>query len=131
MQCRNHSSVAAAGNCQGCGLAYCPDCLLPISGHSYCATCKMTLVEGSNPPPPPLGKILPQARNALLLAIAGMFCAFLVEPWALAKAAEASRMLDADPSLEGRGVVTSAQIIAALQMAIWVLCTLVWLVAHG
>jgi uncharacterized RDD family membrane protein YckC len=41
MICRNHVDVSeGVRRCARCGSTFCPDCLVEISGRSYCATCK-------------------------------------------------------------------------------------------
>ena len=41
MICRNHVDVAeGVRRCTRCGGTYCPDCLVTIHDHPYCATCK-------------------------------------------------------------------------------------------
>lgn len=41
MICRNHVDVSeGVRRCARCGGTFCPDCLVPIGGHPYCATCK-------------------------------------------------------------------------------------------
>lgn len=41
MTCRNHVDVSSGiRNCFRCGGEFCPDCLVEIGGHPYCATCK-------------------------------------------------------------------------------------------
>lgn len=41
MICRNHVDVAeGVRRCTRCGGTYCPDCLVTIQDHPYCATCK-------------------------------------------------------------------------------------------
>jgi hypothetical protein len=48
----------------------------------------------------------------LIISIVGIFCCVFLQIWALIKAAEAKRMIAADPSLTGGGMATAAQIIA-------------------
>jgi hypothetical protein len=130
MQCRNHPKVAATDRCKGCAESFCPKCLVPVQGHNYCATCKMTVVEG--PPPPPTSReILSEAKNALLMAIVGLFCCGLLEFMALSKASEARKLLDADPRLDGRSMVTAAQVIAIAGIAFWVLSMVVHYLARA
>ena len=41
MICRNHVDVSVGvRRCSRCGVTFCRDCLVDISGHPYCATCK-------------------------------------------------------------------------------------------
>lgn len=41
MICRNHVDVSeGVRRCARCGSPFCPDCLVEIGGHPYCATCK-------------------------------------------------------------------------------------------
>lgn len=41
MLCRNHIDVdAGVRRCARCGIPFCPDCLVEISGRPYCLTCK-------------------------------------------------------------------------------------------
>src|ERR1700730_2587919 len=41
MICRNHVDVSeGVRRCTRCGATFCRDCLVDISGHPYCATCK-------------------------------------------------------------------------------------------
>jgi uncharacterized RDD family membrane protein YckC len=41
MLCRNHVEVAeGVRRCARCGIPFCPDCLVELSGRPYCGTCK-------------------------------------------------------------------------------------------
>lgn len=120
MLCRNHPGVTATGQCAECGKSFCAHCLVLVRGRDYCATCKMRLAPGGMPPPPARsGPVVAEARNALLLAMVGLFCCALLQPMALGQAAEARRLLAADPSLEGEGMATAARIIAIAGMILW------------
>lgn len=120
--CRNHNDVVASGRCRGCAEQFCHNCLVVIRGESYCASCKvMTVVR-----PPVLAESATVpcklADDALKYAIIGVFFfGIILEPMALSKAAEARRMIDADPSLSGSSKVTAAQVIAWCALAIFVL----------
>ncbi len=131
MQCRNHPKVAATAKCASCGEPFCDNCVLTLRGQPCCAACKKAEIKGTTPPPPPSRRILSQARNALILAILGMFCAVIFSPLALAKASEARKLLKEDVGYEGEGMVTAAQIIAVLELVMFVLGTVIGFLTRG
>jgi hypothetical protein len=71
-----------------------------------------------------------EARDALILAIFGIFCLGIVfEPWALIKASQARQKISADPTLTGRGMATAATIIASIVLVLSVLYVLLVMIA--
>lgn len=120
MECKNHSGVAAVARCAGCAEAFCPDCLVDITGQYYCGSCKTMTVQNQ---PAYEGAMLPckEADEALKYAIIGIFCfGIILEPMALVKASQARKMLERNPRLSGSGKVTAATVIAILGLVLWV-----------
>lgn len=63
-----------------------------------------------------------EANEALTYAIVGIFCCGIVlEPIALIKAANARKMINLNPKLQGSGKVLAAQIIASIGLVLWIL----------
>lgn len=64
----------------------------------------------------------PAAKEALTLAIIGLFCCpFILQIVALVKASEAKNEIAVDPGLTGAGLATAAQVISAIGLALQVL----------
>ena len=122
MECKNHPGVAAVDRCAGCAETFCQNCLVDIQGRKYCGQCKVLAIQGQAPPPMPgYGQqTCPQAKEALITAIISLFCcAIILGPWALVKANEAKKKIDANPYLTGRGMATAAQVIAVVGLILW------------
>ena len=64
----------------------------------------------------------PEANEALMYAILGLFCfGFILEPIAINKALKAKKLIAEDPRLSGSGKITAALIIAAVGLILWVI----------
>lgn len=123
MQCKNHPGVAAMDRCTGCAEAFCANCLVEIQGRRYCGSCKVLAVQGGAPPvvSQPT-RTCKAATESLILSIVGLICCgIILEPWALAKASNAKKEIDANPNLGGRGMATAAQVIAIIGLILWVI----------
>lgn len=103
----------------------------PLSpGESYCATCGdivsgvcfrcrqvVTDVEYTGEK-----KTAPEAKEALRLAIIGMFCfGVILGPIAIVKATSAKRTIAMDPRLGGEGIATAAQILGVVELVLFAL----------
>jgi hypothetical protein len=63
-----------------------------------------------------------EAKDALIMAIVGLFCfGIILEPFALIKANKAKKLIDADPTLGGSGMATAATVIGVIGLVLWVL----------
>jgi hypothetical protein len=121
MECKNHPGIQAFDRCAGCAEPFCANCLVDIQGQRYCAACKVMVVQTQPPFPQQATRTCTEARDALIISIVGLFCCgIILEPWALIKANNAKKMIDADPSLSGRGMATAATIIAIIGLALFV-----------
>jgi len=45
--CRQHPHIPATRGCDGCGILYCADCLVPLRGRMLCGACKHVALSGS------------------------------------------------------------------------------------
>ena len=132
MQCRNHAEVEAIDRCSGCAEGFCHNCLVEVHGQKYCSSCKVMAVKGRpdlqiEPTVP-----LPQAGEALTLAIVSIFCfGIILAPIALAKASKAQRLIQEDPRLMGSGKLLAATVIAWSVLGIWILGVLAKATAPG
>lgn len=62
------------------------------------------------------------AKEALKLAIIGIFCfGIILAPLAISRANKAKRMMDADPTLGGRGQANAAIVIAIGVIFLWII----------
>lgn len=123
MQCKNHSSVAAADRCTGCAEPFCVDCLVEIQGQKYCGACKVMALKG-RPLVVERGGTVPckEASEALTMAILSLFCfGIVLGPLAISKASKAKALIASDPDLTGSGKATAAQIIGGLALAFWLI----------
>ncbi len=123
MDCKNHPGTAAVDRCAGCFESFCKNCLVPIRGQSYCASCKTLVLAGKQPSVPDAGSMpCPEAGEALKYAIIGLFCfGIILGPVAIQKALKARSMIAANPRLTGSGKATAALIIGILDVVFWVL----------
>jgi len=80
---------------------------------------------------PPVQQTCPEAKEALIMAILGWVCCVLLQIWALIKAAEAKRKIDANPYLTGRGMATAAQVIAIIQLVVFVIYIIAMIATEG
>ena len=121
MQCKNHPTVDAVGRCAGCAEPFCPNCLVEISGQTYCGSCKVLALQGQ---PIAEAATLPckEADEALKYAIIGIFCfGIILEPIAISKAMKAKKLIEMNPRLTGSGKATAALIIGIVALILWVL----------
>ncbi len=121
MQCRNHPDVAAVNRCAGCAEPFCENCLVPIHGQKYCASCKVLAVQGG---PAVEAATMPckEAGEALMYSIIGLFCVgIILEPVAISKALKARKLINDNPQLTGSGKATAALIIGIIGLALWAL----------
>ncbi len=94
--------VATAAKCRFCGEIY---------------DSTLTKISGTGKP-----ELCVEARDALILAILGLFCfGFILQPWALVKAQKARARMAANRSLTGGGLATAATIIAIIGLGLMVL----------
>jgi hypothetical protein len=122
MDCRNHPGVAAIARCAGCAEAFCSNCLVDIKGQKYCGSCKVLALQGKPAVAQVVTKTCKEAKDALVMAIVGLFCfGIILEPMALIKASKAKKLMAADPTLSGSGMATAATIIAAIGLVLWVI----------
>jgi hypothetical protein len=123
MQCKNHPEIPATDRCAGCAEAFCPDCLVTMSGQKYCASCKVMALKGQAPVVIEEATIpCKEASEALKYAIIGIFCfGIILEPIAINKALKARKMIAMNPRLTGSGKATAALIIGVIALILWVL----------
>jgi hypothetical protein len=118
MDCHNHPAVSAAGACTGCAEPFCRQCMVVLMGQPYCGSCKAMAV------PEAVAVQVPckQASEALKYALVGIFCfGIVLEPVAIAKALEARKLIQADPTLSGSGKATAALVLGCSILALWVI----------
>ncbi len=119
MNCHLHPEVQAATTCVGCAEAFCENCFISLGGQDYCAVCKTMAVS---PGMAPAAGTCKEARDALLLSLAGFLCVGVVlEPIALYKATKARALLKNDPSLSGKGVADAALFLSVCGLLLGVL----------
>ena len=121
MECRNHPETAASDRCAGCMEPFCPNCLVTVKGRSYCASCKVMAIGDKVPVFEQLTEECTEAKEALKLAIFGIFCfGIVLGPMAIRKANEAKKMIAANPNLTGSGKATAALVIGIIDLLGWV-----------
>lgn len=119
MECKNHPSVEAAGQCSRCGNSFCPNCLVEIQGQKFCERCKSAATQGQ-PLVEEATLQFKEANDALTYSIVGLFCfGIILEPIALSKALKAKKMIDQNPRLQGSGKVTAAIVISIIGLSLW------------
>lgn len=103
------------------GEMVCPTCGDVVSG-SFCFRCRnLSAVDYTGPK-----ETLPEAKEALKLAIIGIFCfGIVLGPMAIVKATSAKKTIAQDPRYEGEGVATAAQIIGGIVTLLYVVNILV------
>ena len=122
MDCKNHAGVPAIARCSGCAEPFCDNCLVDIKGQKFCGSCKVMALQGKPAGYQVAGKTCTEARDALIVAILGLFCfGIFLEPWALSKANTAKKLIAADPTLSGSGMATAATIIAIIGLVLWII----------
>jgi hypothetical protein len=100
---------------------FCPNCLVTVKGRPYCASCKVMAVGDRTPVFEQLTEECAEASEALKYAIIGIFCfGIILEPIAISKAAQAKKMIKANPNLTGEGKATAAMIIGIVGLLLWV-----------
>lgn len=121
MDCTNHPGVAAVGRCAGCAESFCGNCLVEVHGQKYCGACKVMAVQGGAVAVAAT-RTCPEAKEALIMAIVGLFCfGIILEPMAIMKARKAKQLIADDPTLGGSGMATAAMVIAVIGLVLWVL----------
>ena len=99
------------------GENFCATCGDIVAG--YCFRCSNLYPQTAYTGPK---KTLPDANDALKLAIVGLFCfGFVLGPIAIVKATSAKKQIAADPRYEGEGAATAAQIIGAIEVGLFIL----------
>lgn len=103
------------------GQMLCPHCKNAISSSAtVCPNCRrFTSPDGLYHGPT---SISPQARNAMILAIAGLFIfGIIFEPLAIREARRARESIAADYSLRGSGIASAAEVVAWIGLVLSVL----------
>jgi len=90
--------------CQNCGK-------ITYIGDETCRHCRLNFSGVPNWGPK---KTAPEAHEALKYAIAGFLCCGFLYPVAIIKGHQAKAIIDADPTLGGRGIATTAQVIGII-----------------
>jgi hypothetical protein len=131
MDCRNHPGTPAVARCAGCAEAFCTNCLVDMGGQPYCGSCKVMAMRGS-----PIVDVatIPckEATTALVLSIIGLVvCGIILEPLALSKAAQAKKMIAANPRMTGLGKANAATVIAIIGLILWAIFTFARLATLG
>ena len=125
MQCTNHPDTSALDRCTGCAESFCFNCLVEIHGQKYCGSCKVMTVKRKSAPPMTGGRaqFCNEAREALIWAIvASSFCCCGVLYFvALTKASGAKSHISRNPTLDGKGVATAAQVISIAGIIVWII----------
>jgi hypothetical protein len=122
MDCKNHAGVPAVTRCAGCAEPFCSNCLVDIKGQKFCGSCKVMALQGRPAAFQVATKTCKEAKDALIMAIVGLFCfGIILEPLALVKASKARKAMQADPTLSGGGMATAATVIAVIGLVLWVI----------
>jgi hydrogenase-4 membrane subunit HyfE len=118
-QCHHHPATAAAAPCAGCADPFCEDCLVNVSGQTYCESCKAQAVAGLPVPGP--GTIpCAEATQALWIALIGVIVLGpVLEPLALVRASQARKRIVQDTHLTGDARAAAAVAIAIASLVIW------------
>jgi len=78
-------------------------------------------VQGGGPAVDQATTLCTEARDALIIAIAGFLCCVFLAPVAIIKANKAKQMIAANPRLGGGGLATAAIVIAIINIILFVL----------
>ena len=117
MDCHLHPGTVAAATCAGCAEPFCVNCLVPIRGAGYCASCKRMAVPNV---PPSMGVIDEDATGALKYAVLAFFCfGIVLGPMAVSRAMKAKEAIRADPTLGGSGRADAAIVLGSLATLFW------------
>jgi hypothetical protein len=116
---QNPPAVQAVQRCVGCAESFCSNCLIDLQGQKYCGSCKVMAMQGGAPAV--ATKPCKEAKDALVMAIIGLFCfGIILEPLAIAKALKAKKLIADDPTLTGSEMATAALVIAIAGLCLWV-----------
>jgi hypothetical protein len=123
LNCQNHPLAVAAAQCNGCAESFCANCLVPMNGGRYCASCKsMALPTGGGATAVAITRESEDAAKALKYAIIGIFCfGIILEPLAIQAALRAKKEIEADPTIGGLGKANAALVIGSVALVLWVL----------
>ena len=117
MQCKNHTDRAAVDRCAGCAETFCANCLVPVSGQKFCASCKVMNVKNM-PMAVELTKPCAEASEAFKYAAIGIVLfGFILGPMAVLKGLAARKMIAENRQLTGSGKANAA-IIGGLFIAV-------------
>ena len=131
MECRNHPGTAASDRCAGCMEPFCPNCLVTVKGRPYCASCKVMAIGDKTPVFEQLTEECVEAKEALKLALIGLFCfGVVLGPMAIKKANEAKKMIAANPNLTGSGKATAALVIGIIDFVGWLVSIVARISSH-
>lgn len=98
------------------GESFCPTCGDIVTG--VCFRCQHAVPDAEFTGEK---KTAPEAKEALRLAIIGMFCfGVVLGPIAIVKGANAKRTIAMDPRLGGEGIATAAQVLGAIELLLFV-----------
>jgi predicted RNA-binding Zn-ribbon protein involved in translation (DUF1610 family) len=93
------------------GERFCPTCGDVVT--SYCFRCQNLAQTDYTGPK----QTSPEAKEALKLAIIGLFCfGFILGPLAIVRGTAAKKTIAQNPMFEGEGLATAAQIIGSIEV---------------
>ena len=96
------------------GDTVCPTCGDVVAG--YCFRCQNVTSEYTGPK-----RTSDEAKDAFKFAIIGLFCfGFVFGPLAIIRGTAAKKTIARNPSLEGEGLATAAQIIGGIEVLLYV-----------
>lgn len=108
--------------CAGCMEPFCSNCLVTVSGRSYCGACKVSALREGTMGFDGVVYESQEANEALKYALIGFLCLGpILEPIAIIKALRAKKEIAANPNLTGSGKATAALVIGIILSSLYAL----------
>lgn len=126
MRCTHHPEIRTDELCDICAKPFCPDCITEVHETRHCPACYKRAAQLPDTGP----TVCYEAKNALIMAIASLFCfGQLLGPFSVYKGIKARKQIQLDPTISGERRAVAAIVIGAIGFCGWLIASILLVVA--